>query len=63
MHRNEGEWRHEGTLPPLTIVKGGNGSEVPFFNSIIGNSWFIKIDLKQIYCSYSDTQKNQNDFL
>jgi len=25
-------------------------------------SWFIKIDLKQIYCSYSGTQKIQNDF-
>jgi len=26
-------------------------------------SWFIKIDLKQIYCSYSGTQKIPNDFL
>jgi len=25
--------------------------------------WFIKIDLKQIYCSYSCTQKIQNGFL
>jgi len=23
-------------------------------------SWFIKIDLKQIYCSFSGTQKIQN---
>jgi len=26
-------------------------------------SWFIKTDLKQIYCSYWGTQKFQNDFL
>jgi len=26
-------------------------------------SWFIKIDLKQSYCSYSGTQKIQNVFL
>jgi len=26
-------------------------------------SWFTKIDLKQIHCSYSGTQKIQNDFL
>jgi len=26
-------------------------------------SWFIKIDLKHIYCSYSGTKKIQNDSL
>jgi len=35
-----------------------------FFVTVsLGISWFIKIDLKQIYCSYSGTQKIQNDFL
>ena len=32
-------------------------------NSSIGNSLFTKIDLKQIYCSYSGTQNIENGFL
>ena len=63
MHRDAEEWRDDGDISPLTFQKGATGVEVPFHKSIIGNSWFIKIDLKQIYCSYSDTQKTQNDFL
>ena len=54
-------WRGHFSLCPFK--RGATGVEVPFQNSIIGNSWLIKIDFKQIYCSYSDTQKTQNDFL
>ena len=44
-------WRNH--CPP-DILKGGNGAEVPFHNS---NFIGIKIDLEQIYCCYSRTQK------
>ena len=48
-------------LSPV-LSKWGNGAEVTFRNyNIIGN--FIKTDLKQIYCTYSRTQKIQNGFL
>jgi len=50
-------------LPLFPFERGATGAEVPFHNSITGNSWFIKIDFKQIYCSYSDTQKIQDYFL
>ena len=50
-----------GTLP-LVLLKERKGAKVPFRNSIIGNFMFIMIDLKQIYCSYSRTQKIKNVF-
>ena len=38
---------------PLPFQKEGDGAEVPFHDNIMGvNSWLIKIDLKQIYCTY-----------
>jgi len=43
--------------------KGATGVEVPFRNRIIGNFMVYKIDLKQIYCSYSRTHKIHNGFL
>ena len=46
------------------VVGGATGQEVPFHNNIIGIiSWFIDTELKQIYCSYSRTQKIQKGFL
>jgi len=36
----------------MTFEKGGNGGGDAFHNSIVGSSWFIKVDLKEIYCSY-----------
>jgi len=50
-------------LPPLAFQKGSKGAEVLFHYSIISNCMVIKIDLNQIYRSYSGTQKIQNDFL
>jgi len=44
---------------PSALWKGE--AEVPFHNSITDN-FIINIDLKQIYCSYSPTQKIQNVF-
>jgi len=52
-----------GASPLCSFKKGATGEEVPFHNSITGISWFIKIDMKHIYCSYSGTQNIHNDFL
>ena len=54
-------WR--GHFPICPFKRWATGVEVPFHNSVIGNSWFIKIDFEKIYCSYSGTQKIQNNFL
>jgi len=63
MYRNAREWRHGDGIAPLTFQKGSKGSMALFHYSIIGNYVINKIDLNQIYCSYSGTQKIQNDFL
>ena len=60
--RDAGERGHDGGISQLSFQKGDNVAEVLFHNSII-ILWFIKIDLKQIYCSHSPPQKIQNDFL
>jgi len=56
-------WHYEGISSPA-FQNGSSGAEVSFHNSIIGIiSLFIKVELKEIYCSYSRTQKVQNGFL
>jgi len=60
--KEAGECSHGGGKAPCPFKKGSTGAYVPFNNSVVGISWFIKIDLKQIYCSYSHTQKIQNGF-
>jgi len=32
-------------------MEGATGVEVPCYESLLGNSWFIKIEMKQIYYS------------
>jgi len=45
---------------PLLFQKG---AELPFFMTVLwAISYFIKIELKQIYCSYSRNKKTQNGF-
>jgi len=64
MHRDAEEWRHgEGIAPSDLSKREQGGVEVLFHYSIIGNCMVIKIDLNQIYRSYSGTQKIQNEFL
>jgi len=43
---------------PLSFQNGATWAEVPFW--VI--SWFVKIDLNQIYCSYSRNKNIQNVF-
>jgi len=64
MHRYAGGWRHIGGIA-LCFFKGEQqrGQRCVFITVPFVSSWFIKIGLKQIYCSYSGTQKFQNDFL
>jgi len=48
-----------GAFPPA-LSKGGGGA---FFITVLWViSWFIKIDLKQIYCSCSRNKKIQNGY-
>ena len=53
----------ERGIATLAFQKQGNGANVLFVTVSQVNSWFIKIVLKQNYCSYSPTQKIQNGFL
>jgi len=54
--RRAGKWR--GHFPPA-LSKGGGA----FFITVLWiSSWFGKIELKQIYCSYSRNKKIQNGF-
>jgi len=51
-------------IDTLPFEKGGNGGGGAFFITVSWViSWFIMIDLKQIYCSYSRNKKIQNGFL
>jgi len=54
-NQNFWDWLATSAPPPPTPLLFITVSQVI--------SWFIKIDLKQIYCSNFDTQKIQNDFL
>jgi len=45
---------------PYPFKRWTSWTELRLHNSIIAISWLITIDLKQIYCSYSRTQKIQN---
>jgi len=65
--------KFQGFCPDLQKIKTVGGALAPpapppptpllFITVSQVISWFIKIDLKQIYWSYSGTQKIQNDFL
>jgi len=62
--RDAGERVHEEDIAPLTSYKGGNGDGGALFikvSQVI--SWFVKIELKQIHCSHSRTQKLRKGFL
>jgi len=49
---------------PLPFQKGDNRGGGVFFIAVSWIiSWFIKVDLKYIYCHYSRTQKILNGFL
>ena len=48
---------------PCSVKRESTGAEVTFHHSIIGNFMVNKIQLKQIYCSYSRTRNTQNVFL
>jgi len=53
-----------GGIAPLPFQKGGNGNGGAFSITVSWViSWFIKIDLKQIYCSYSRNKNIQNGYL
>jgi len=59
--RRAGKWRK---IPPVSFKREAMRVEVPFFIIVSWViSWFIKIDLKRIYCSYSRVKKIQNGFL
>ena len=63
MHRDARGWMHGGELPLWPFQRAQRGRRCLFITVSLVISWFIKIDLKQTYCSYLDTQKIQNDFL
>jgi len=67
MHREAGCWRHEEQIKAFGSALAAPAPPPPtpvlFITVSQGISWFIKIDLKQIYCRYSGTQEIQNDFL
>ena len=48
---------------PCSFKREVTGVELTFHGSIMGNFMVIKIELKQIYCSYSRTHSIQNGFL
>jgi len=48
-----------GALPTTFWKKGQRGHRCPYITVSQVISWFIKMDLKQIYCSYSRTQNSE----
>jgi len=50
-------------LSPALSKAGQRRRRCLFITASLVISWLIKVDLKQIYCSYSCTQKVQNGFL
>jgi len=59
--RRTGAWQRH---LPSAFLKGRQWWRRSLFITVsLVTSWFIKIDLKQIYCSYSRTQKIQKGFL
>jgi len=66
VNRNAGERGNDGGVDPSSLSKRGGGQRglrCLFTTASSVMSWFSKKDLKQIYCSYSRTQKIQNGFL
>jgi len=62
-HWSNGLWTPENEELPLDLSKGEKRRRMYLFITVLCViSWFIKIDLKQIYCSYSSIQKIQNAF-
>jgi len=58
-----GELGHDGGITPHAFIRAATGTEVPCYKSIIGTFMVYQDRLENIYCSYSRTQKMQNDFL
>jgi len=54
---------HDKALPSWPFELRLRGRRFLFVTASHVISWFIKIDMKQIYCNYSRTQKIQNGFL
>jgi len=50
-------------ISPCPFKRGKQERMSVFIKILYVISWFVKNDLKQIYCSYLRTQKIQNDFL
>jgi len=62
--RDTGEQENDGGIFSPLFQKGGNGGWGAFFTTLSWViSWLIKIDSKQIYCSYSRNKKIHNGFL
>jgi len=57
--RDAEEQEDDGGIAPCLLKWGATWAEVPSW--VI--SWFIKIDLKKNYCSYSRCKIIQNGFL
>jgi len=54
--QNRGEWR---STSPYILKRRATGHTCPYITVSLVISWFITIDLKRIYCSYSGTQNSE----
>jgi len=63
MHRTPEAGGMAGVLPLCPFKMEQRGRKCLFIAVSLVISWFIKIYLKQIYCSYSGTHKILNEFL
>jgi len=54
--QNKGEWP---STSPYILKRRATGHTCPYITVSKVISWFIKIDLKRIYCSYSGTQNSE----
>jgi len=63
--RDNGEQGHVEGIAPLPFQKGCNTDSSNFIITVSQaiSSWLMKIELKQIYCSYSHIQRIQDGFL
>jgi len=61
--RDAGTVVHDRGTAPCPMKGGYRGRRCLFITEQSVMLWFIKIDLKQIYCSYSRTNKIQNVIL
>jgi len=49
--RDAGEWAHDGGIASLDLTKRCGGRRCMFKTVSSAMSWFVKIDLRRIYCS------------